>query len=244
MLRAGRRCYRILLGGSPPRWSPSSRPSSTKCSTTTPPSSAPRRCSISTTCWSRRATLVRQQTTCAARSDDATGTSSSTNSRTPIRSRRRSSSGSRAEAGRALAGQQLRAGALFMVGDPKQAIYRFRGADIGSYAKARVRHRTAMAGQHRPGHCELPVAAAASSTTSTDASRPAVGAPSQPGYVALTHTIDAPRPRSACVAKVTIDLPPNARRASADAEAEAVADICTRLIGTCDVREDGARSCR
>ena len=32
----------------------------------------------------------------------------------------------------------LRAGALFMVGDPKQAIYRFRGADIGSYAQARA----------------------------------------------------------------------------------------------------------
>ena len=32
----------------------------------------------------------------------------------------------------------LRAGALFMVGDPKQAIYRFRGADIGSYSQARA----------------------------------------------------------------------------------------------------------
>ena len=31
----------------------------------------------------------------------------------------------------------LREGALFMVGDPKQAIYRFRGADVGSYAEAR-----------------------------------------------------------------------------------------------------------
>ncbi|TIQ76825.1 MAG: DNA helicase UvrD, partial [Mesorhizobium sp.] len=32
----------------------------------------------------------------------------------------------------------LRPGALFMVGDPKQAIYRFRGADVGSYAQART----------------------------------------------------------------------------------------------------------
>ena len=31
----------------------------------------------------------------------------------------------------------LRPGALFLVGDPKQAIYRFRGADIGVYAEAR-----------------------------------------------------------------------------------------------------------
>jgi CRISPR-associated exonuclease Cas4 len=32
---------------------------------------------------------------------------------------------------------RLRDGALFMVGDPKQAIYRFRGADVGSYTEAR-----------------------------------------------------------------------------------------------------------
>jgi len=32
----------------------------------------------------------------------------------------------------------LRPGSLFMVGDPKQAIYRFRGADIGSYGQAQA----------------------------------------------------------------------------------------------------------
>src|SRR5690606_18745988 len=32
---------------------------------------------------------------------------------------------------------QLRPGALFLVGDPKQAIYRFRGADIEAYALAK-----------------------------------------------------------------------------------------------------------
>ena len=31
----------------------------------------------------------------------------------------------------------LRAGALFCVGDPKQAIYRFRGADVDTYVEAR-----------------------------------------------------------------------------------------------------------
>ena len=32
---------------------------------------------------------------------------------------------------------QIRPGALFLVGDPKQAIYRFRGADVGAYVQAR-----------------------------------------------------------------------------------------------------------
>ena len=33
--------------------------------------------------------------------------------------------------------RRLRAGALFLVGDPKQAIYRFRGADVNAYVAAR-----------------------------------------------------------------------------------------------------------
>ena len=37
----------------------------------------------------------------------------------------------------------LRDGALFMVGDPKQAIYRFRGADVQTYLRARAALETA-----------------------------------------------------------------------------------------------------
>src|SRR3546814_12795482 len=35
-------------------------------------------------------------------------------------------------------GFRIRPGALFLVGDPKQAIYRFRGADVGAYVQART----------------------------------------------------------------------------------------------------------
>ena len=40
----------------------------------------------------------------------------------------------------------LRPGALFLVGDPKQAIYRFRGADIAAYVRARETFRTQAPG--------------------------------------------------------------------------------------------------
>ena len=33
--------------------------------------------------------------------------------------------------------RQIRPGALFLVGDPKQAIYRFRGADVATYLAAK-----------------------------------------------------------------------------------------------------------
>jgi ATP-dependent exoDNAse (exonuclease V) beta subunit len=40
---------------------------------------------------------------------------------------------------RNMPGRALRPGALFLVGDPKQAIYRFRGADVNAYMAARTR---------------------------------------------------------------------------------------------------------
>ncbi len=132
----------------------------------------------------------------------------------------------------------LRAGALFMVGDPKQAVYRFRGADVGSYAQARA----AIERQWPDNIVQV---------TANFRSRPAIlthinqcfaaalSSEGQPGYVALTATIDPPDHDLPCAARITIDAPRDSRPADIrDAEAEAVADLCARLVGNLQVRDD------
>ena len=101
----------------------------------------------------------------------------------------------------------LRAGALFMVGDPKQSIYRFRGADVGSYGEARC----AVARRWPDNIVQV---------TANFRSRPAIlthinhcfeaplSGKGQPGYVALAPTIDPPDHDLPCAAKITIDMPP------------------------------------
>jgi CRISPR-associated exonuclease Cas4 len=135
----------------------------------------------------------------------------------------------------------LRAGALFMVGDPKQAIYRFRGADIGSYAQAR--------GAIERQWPDNIVQVAANFRSRPDIlahinrcfARPLSG-DGQPGYVPLAPTLDGPDHDLPCAARITVDVPPDSRPAQIrDAEAETVADLCARLIGNLRIRdEEGA----
>jgi ATP-dependent exoDNAse (exonuclease V) beta subunit len=136
----------------------------------------------------------------------------------------------------------VRAGALFMVGDPKQAIYQFRGANVGSYEQARA----AIERQWPANIIQI---------TANFRSRPDIlkhinqcfraplSAPGQPGYVALAPTIDPPDHDLPCATKITIELPPDPRAAEVrEAEAAAVAELCARLIGNLQVRnEDGTR---
>lgn len=133
----------------------------------------------------------------------------------------------------------LRPGALFLVGDPKQAIYRFRGADIGVYAEART-------------NIEGPSVGAVVQVTANFRSRRGLIAyyndrfenvlsrSEQPGYVALSHTIEDSDDGLPCITKLTVELPPGERAdAVRDAEAAAVADVCARLIGGLEVTRGG-----
>ena len=118
---------------------------------------------------------------------------------------------------------RVRPGALFLVGDPKQAIYRFRGADIRAYMEAR---KTMEA---QPGGKVIQVTANFRSRKGVldhvnDCFDPVLSSASQPGYVKLTHTIEDPDDAHPAVAKVTINLPPDPNsETQREAEAEAVA---------------------
>jgi CRISPR-associated exonuclease Cas4 len=132
----------------------------------------------------------------------------------------------------------LRPGALFMVGDPKQAIYRFRGADIGSYGEARDAIR-----RQWPAH----VLQIASNFRSAPGIldyvnlrfRSALAGSGQPGYVELTPTRSAADHGLPCVAKRTLEIaPPCKVNEIRDVEAASVAEICDQLIGNLKVRDE------
>ncbi|MGP2494455.1 UvrD-helicase domain-containing protein [Mesorhizobium sp. PUT5] len=132
---------------------------------------------------------------------------------------------------------QLRPGALFLVGDPKQAIYRFRGADIEAYALAKSVIAKSANG------CLLAV-------TANFRSRPEViehvnrvfeavlAKPGQPGFVSLTATVNPPPLPFPAAAKLTVNVPRDARaEEQREAEAAAVAALCARLIGALTITE-------
>jgi exodeoxyribonuclease-5 len=144
---------------------------------------------------------------------------------------------------------RIRPGALFVVGDPKQAIYRFRGADVAAYIAARE------ALLRQDPNCILSISTNFRSCAPilhyvNERFAPVLAVErGQPGFTAL----DAFHPgrEGLCVAALDIEVADEHGKASSeqrrDGEAEAVADMCARLIGNegiIDRKAGGRRPCR
>ncbi|MDP9412539.1 MAG: UvrD-helicase domain-containing protein [Pseudomonadota bacterium] len=142
----------------------------------------------------------------------------------------------------------LAPGALFLVGDPKQSIYRFRGADAAAYREA----REAILRAGEDGVLTI--------TTNFRSCAPIIGfvnerfrAPmqedGQPGFAALDAFHPDPG-AGPCVAALDVTCADAEGKASSetqrDCEAEAVATLCSQLIGHHPVadRTGGERPCR
>lgn len=131
--------------------------------------------------------------------------------------------------------RRLRPGALFCVGDPKQAIYRFRGADVDTY----VRAREAIRAQDPANVLEVTAnfrSLAPILDWVNERFRAPLSAEGQPGFASLlaTREPDEDTPR---VAAVDVPVPEGnpSQAILREHEAAAVADLCGRLIGRYEI---------
>ena len=144
----------------------------------------------------------------------------------------------------------LRPGALFLVGDPKQAIYRFRGADIAAYVLAREAFRAQAADGVLSIATNFRSCAPIMDYVNERFETPLSEENRQPGFQSLDPFQPA-RTEGPSVTALDITVADENSKASAqeqrDGEAEAVAAMCARLIGSepvRDARSGDRRPCR
>ena len=145
-------------------------------------------------------------------------------------------------------GFQIRPGALFLVGDPKQAIYRFRGADVGAYVQARDAFRAQDPGSLLSISTNFR-SCASILTFVNERFEVALSAVGQPGFTALDPFHEDRG--GLCVAALDIAVADENGKASAEqqrnAEADAIAILCARLIEShpiIDRRSGAERPCQ
>lgn len=138
---------------------------------------------------------------------------------------------------------RLRPGALFMVGDPKQAIYRFRRADLKSYLRARTAIETQFPGNvfrilanFRSGKSILEHVDRIFADRLTK---------QQGGYAALKSTVPEDPKRIQSIARLSYAVSPGSYVGTIrDIEAKAVADLCASLVGNVQVRRSNGEIAR
>lgn len=144
---------------------------------------------------------------------------------------------------------RIRPGALFLVGDPKQAIYRFRGADVRTYVRARDAFRA------RDTDSVLSISTNFRSCASiltyvNERFEAPLSSEGQPGFTTL-DPFHADPGDGLCIAALDVAVADEDGKATAerrrDGEADAVAETCARLIGSetiLDRKTGETRLCR
>ncbi|NSY46545.1 UvrD-helicase domain-containing protein [Agrobacterium tumefaciens] len=133
----------------------------------------------------------------------------------------------------------LRKGSLFLVGDPKQAIYRFRGADVEAYRLAKEVMISSGNGEVIEVTANFRSRAQIIDHVNI-AFKDVLNVADQPGFVPIASTRRLEALALPAAAKLTVDV---LRDASAgdqrEAEAAAVARICKGLIGSLRIMDPG-----
>ena len=144
----------------------------------------------------------------------------------------------------------IRPAALFLVGDPKQAIYRFRGADIAAYVRAREAFRAGAADAVLSIATNFRSRAPIMEYVNARFEAALSEENGQPGFQAL-DPFRPPWDAGPSVAALDVAVADKDGKANGqqqrDGEAEAVAELCASLIGSAPVPDPangGVRPCR